>query len=174
MKLCGNKDQGEDYVIVIIVVVVIIIIVVVIIIIIIIIVFIIIIIIVVVVDIIIVVVVMVVTTTTTTTPPPPPPPPSPPPPPPWLRLTLYTTPGTQPYQPEHNPAALTHTTEHRGSVVCVYAAGLCAGRLGCEEGHPCWFNKPVSQIWALLVACRELALGYNTLPKLLYVFERKM
>ena len=30
-----------------------------------------------------------------------------------------------------------HTTEPRCSVVCVYTAGLCAGWLGCIEGHPC-------------------------------------
>ena len=35
-----------------------------------------------------------------------------------------------------------HTTEPRCSVVCVYAARLCAGRLGGVEGHP-W----LSNIW---------------------------
>ena len=30
-----------------------------------------------------------------------------------------------------------HTTEPRWSVVCVYAARLCAGWLGGVEGHPC-------------------------------------
>ena len=33
-----------------------------------------------------------------------------------------------------------HTTEPRCSVVCVYAARLCAGRLGGVEGHP-WFQE---------------------------------
>ena len=65
-----------------------------------------------------------------------------------------------------------HTTEPRCSVVCVYAAWLCAGRLGCVEGHPwiymskkCAFNdttwiavslsnlwvryswRPISKVW---------------------------
>ena len=31
-----------------------------------------------------------------------------------------------------------HTTEPRCSVVCVHDAGLCASRLGCVEGHPCY------------------------------------
>ena len=31
-------------------------------------------------------------------------------------------------------------------------------------------NRPVSQMWALLAACRELAFNYNTLPKLLLCF----
>ena len=33
-----------------------------------------------------------------------------------------------------------HTTEPRCSVVCVYTAWLCAGRLGGVEGHP-WYNS---------------------------------
>ena len=32
---------------------------------------------------------------------------------------------------------------------------------------------PVSQMQVPLTACREIALDYNTLPKLLYVFEHK-
>ena len=32
-----------------------------------------------------------------------------------------------------------HTTGPRCSVVCVYAAGLCASWLGCVEGHP-WYR----------------------------------
>ena len=35
-----------------------------------------------------------------------------------------------------------HTTEPRCSVVCVYAARLCASRLGGVEGHP-WYSKYV-------------------------------
>ena len=31
-------------------------------------------------------------------------------------------------------------------------------------------NRPVSQMWALLAACSELAFNYATLPKLLYGF----
>ena len=34
-------------------------------------------------------------------------------------------------------------------------------------------NRPVSQMQALLAACRELSLDYNTVPKLQYVFEHK-
>ena len=37
----------------------------------------------------------------------------------------------------------------------------------------CIHNRPVSQMRAPLVACHELALDYNTLPKLLYIFEHK-
>ena len=39
-------------------------------------------------------------------------------------------------------------------------------------GWDCW-NKPVSQMRALLVTCCKLAVDYNTLPMLLYVFEHK-
>ena len=39
--------------------------------------------------------------------------------------------------------------------------------------HPLLRYRPVSQMRAPLVACRELILNYNTLPKLLYVFENK-
>ena len=42
--------------------------------------------------------------------------------------------------------------------------------------HPaCWWtgNRPVSQMWAPLVACRELAVDYDTFQKLLYVFGQK-
>ena len=37
-----------------------------------------------------------------------------------------------------------HTTEPRCSVVCVYAARLCAGRLGGVEGHP-WYSKHLQE-----------------------------
>ena len=33
-----------------------------------------------------------------------------------------------------------HTIEPRCSVVCVYAARLCASRLGGVEGHPCYYS----------------------------------
>ena len=36
-----------------------------------------------------------------------------------------------------------------------------------------YINRPVSQMRALLAACRELALDYDTLPKALYGFEHK-
>ena len=34
-------------------------------------------------------------------------------------------------------------------------------------------QRRVSQMLAILVVCRELAMDYNTLPKVLYVFEHK-
>ena len=34
-------------------------------------------------------------------------------------------------------------------------------------------NTRVSQMWALLAACRELAVDYTTLPEVLYVYEHK-
>ena len=37
----------------------------------------------------------------------------------------------------------------------------------------CPANRPVSQMQAPLVACCELVLDYDTLPKLLYVFGHK-
>ena len=36
-----------------------------------------------------------------------------------------------------------HTTEPRCSVVCVYTARLCAGRLGGVEGHPWWWRSRI-------------------------------
>ena len=45
--------------------------------------------------------------------------------------------------------------------------------VGHGEGGLVTDNKPGSQILALLAACRKVALHYNTLPKLLYVFEHK-
>ena len=37
----------------------------------------------------------------------------------------------------------------------------------------CSANRPVSQMRALLAACRKLAVDYDTFPKLLYVFGLK-
>ena len=37
-----------------------------------------------------------------------------------------------------------------------------------------WWNRWVSQLRVLLTACCELAVDYNTLSEVLYVFERKM
>ena len=44
-----------------------------------------------------------------------------------------------------------------------------------EQNYVKWTNAngPVSQMRASLPACRELALFYDTLPKLLYVFKHK-
>ena len=39
--------------------------------------------------------------------------------------------------------------------------------------HITYHNRPFSQMRALLVACRELALDYDTFPQLLYVFGHK-
>ena len=35
------------------------------------------------------------------------------------------------------------------------------------------YNWPVSQMRTLIAACRELAIDYDILPKLLYVFGHK-
>ena len=35
-------------------------------------------------------------------------------------------------------------------------------------------NCGISQMWALLAACRELAEDHNRLPDVLYVFDHKM
>ena len=34
-------------------------------------------------------------------------------------------------------------------------------------------NRPISQMWAPLAACRKLAVDYDTFPKLLYVSGHK-
>ena len=46
---------------------------------------------------------------------------------------------------------------------------ILVGRIG----HMSDTNRPVSQMRAPQAACRKLALDYNTLSKLLYVFEHK-
>ena len=52
-----------------------------------------------------------------------------------------------------------------------------SGGLAMDEFlHPTVFhgrNRPVSQIRVLLAACGEIAVDYNTLLKVLYIFEHK-
>ena len=40
-------------------------------------------------------------------------------------------------------------------------------------GNSWKLNKQISEMQALLAACRELAVDYNTLRQVLYVFEHK-
>ena len=47
-----------------------------------------------------------------------------------------------------------HTTEPRCSVVCVYTARLCAGRLGGVEGHPCVIHEYMIGKWEVIYSIR--------------------
>ena len=51
-----------------------------------------------------------------------------------------------------------HTTEPRRSVVCVYAAGLSAGRLGCVRGSP----VGDAELWCFCPACRTYEITTNS------------
>ena len=75
-----------------------------------------------------------------------------------VRMTLTgRTCGTQCEPlPTHPPPPLTHTHTHA------------------HTHHPSHQPHPrISQMWALLSAFRELAVDYNTLREVLYVFEHK-
>ena len=49
----------------------------------------------------------------------------------------------------------------------------CGACLCKSDGRLCGGIRRVSQMWALLAACREQAVDYNTKPKVLYISEHK-
>ena len=79
-----------------------------------------------------------------------------------LSVLIYTV------QSRYNKVNLLHILNIDTQISSVIAR-YCL--LNCESNLS--LNRWVSQMRALLGACRELAKDYNTLPELLYVFEHK-